>query len=102
MALSIGDIARATGTKVETIRYYERIVVLPVPARTAGGQRSYAPEHLRRLAFVRGACDLGFGSDQARALLDFAQQPERDCTAVDAVARIHLAEVDRKLADLAP
>jgi hypothetical protein len=53
------------------------------------------------LAFVRRARDLGFGLDQARALLDLAQQPERDCMAVDSVARVHLAEVDRKLADLA-
>ena len=101
MALSIGDLARATGTKVETIRYYERIGILPAPARTAGGQRAYAPDHLRRLAFVRRARDLGFGLDQARVLLDLADQPERDCAAVDAVARVHLAEVDRKLADLA-
>ena len=100
-ALSIGDLARATGSKVETIRYYERIGLLPAPARTAGGQRAYAPEHLRRLAFVRRARDLGFGLDQARALLDLAQQPERDCTAVDADARVRLAEVDLKLADLA-
>ncbi len=101
MALSIGDLARATGTKVETIRYYERIGILPAPARTAGGQRAYAPDHLRRLAFVRRARDLGFGLDQVRALLDLADQPDRDCAAVDAVARVHLAEVDRKLADLA-
>ena len=52
-------------------------------------------------AASRRARDLGFGLAQARALLDLAQQPERDCTAVDAVARVHLAEVDRKLADLA-
>lgn len=101
MALSIGDLARATGTKVETIRYYERTGLLPLPARTAGGQRTYAPDHLRRLAFVRRARDLGFGLGQVRALLDLADQPDRECAAVDAVARIHLAEVDRKLAALA-
>ena len=101
MALSIGDLARATGTKVETIRNYERIGLLPAPARTAGGQRAYAPDHLRRLAFVRRARGFGFGLDQARTLLDLADQPDRDCVAVDAVARVHLAEVDRKLADLA-
>ena len=101
MALSIGDLARATGTKEETIRYYERIGLLPAPARTAGGQRAYAPDHLRRLAFVRRARGLGFGLDQVRALLDFAHQPDRDCAAVDVVARARLAEVDRKLADLA-
>jgi DNA-binding transcriptional MerR regulator len=100
-ALSIGDLARETETKVETIRYYERIGLLPAPARTAGGQRAYAPDHLRRLAFVRRARGLGFALDQVRALLDLADQPDRDCTAVDEVARTHLAEEDRKLADLA-
>ena len=49
---------------------------------------------------MRRARDLGFGLDQARALLDFSEHPDRDCVAVDAVARVHLAEVDRKLADL--
>ena len=101
MALSIGDLARATGTKVATIRYYERIGILPAPARTAGGQRAYARDHLRRLAFVRRARDFGFGLDQVRALLDLADRPDRDCAAVDVVARARLAEVDRKLADLA-
>ena len=100
-ALSIGDLARATGAKVETIRYYERIGLLPAPARTTGGQRAYAPGQLRRLAFVRRARGLGFTLDQARSLLDLADQPDRDCAAVDAVARARLAEVDRKLADLA-
>lgn len=101
MALSIGDFARVTGTKVDTIRYYERIGLLAAPARTAGGQRAYAPGHLRRLAFVRRVRGLGFGLDQVHDLLDLAHQPDRDCVAVDAVARVHLAEVDRKFADLA-
>jgi DNA-binding transcriptional MerR regulator len=91
MALSIGDLARKTATKVETIRYYERIGLLPAPARTAGGQRAYAPDHLRRLAFVRRARDLGFTLDQVRTLLDLADQPDHACAAVDEVARIHLA-----------
>jgi Cu(I)-responsive transcriptional regulator len=101
MTLSIGDLARATGTTVETIRYYERVGVLPAPARTGGGQRAYTPVHLNRLGFVRRARDLGFTLDQVRALLDLADQPDRDCAAVDEVARARLAEVDRKLADLA-
>ena len=54
-----------------------------------------------RRAFVRRVRGLGFGLDQVRALLDFADQPEHDCAAVDVVARARLAEVDRKLADLA-
>lgn len=98
---TIGDLARATGTTVEAIRYYERIGVLPAPSRTAGGQRAYEADHLKRLGFVRRARDLGFTLDQVRALLGLVDQPSRDCTGVEAVARDHLAEVDRKLADLA-
>ena len=99
-SLSIGELARSTGTKVETIRYYERIALLPPPPRTAGGYRSYGPAHLARLSFIRRARDLGFSLEQVRTLLGLADGQERPCEAVDAVAREHLAEVERKLADL--
>ena len=100
-SLSVGDLARATGTKVETIRYYERTGLLPPPPRTGGNYRAYGAEHLARLSFVRRARDLGFSIGQVRALLGLADQRERSCEAVDAIAREHLAEVDRKLAGLA-
>lgn len=100
-ALTIGDLARATQTKVETVRYYERIGLLPAPARTQGNYRSYTSDHLRRLSFVRRSRDLGFTIEQIRALLDLADQRDRSCEAVDAIAREHLAEVDRKIAGLA-
>ena len=99
-ALSIGDLGRATGTKIETIRYYERIGLLPSPPRTAGNYRSYTPGHLGRLRFVRRSRSLGFTLDQIRALLDLSDQRERECEAVDAIAREHVADVERKIADL--
>src|SRR3546814_21117357 len=99
-SLTIGDLAKATATKVETIRYYERIGLLPAPARTQGNYRSYTADHLRRLSFVRRSRELGFTIEQVRALLDLADQRDRSCAAVDAIAREHLAEVDHKLADL--
>lgn len=99
--LSIGDLAKATNTKVETIRYYERIGLLPSPARAGSGNyRSYTVEHLGRLSFVRRARDLGFSLEQIRELLGLADQKERSCEAVDAIAREHLSEVERKIADL--
>ncbi|MCB4824698.1 MerR family transcriptional regulator [Roseicella aerolata] len=100
-SFSIGDLARATGTKVETIRYYERSGLLPPPPRTGGNYRAYGDGDLMRLGFIRRARDLGFSLAQVRALLDLADQRERSCAAVDAIAREHLAEVDRKLAGLA-
>ena len=99
--LSIGALARATGTKVETIRYYERAGLLPAPARTGGNYRAYDPGHLDRLGFIRRARDLGFSLDEVRALLRLSDQRDRSCDEVDRIARAHLADVERKIADLA-
>lgn len=98
--MNIGELARAAGTKAETIRYYERTGLLPVPPRTAGNYRDYSAVHLSRLIFTRRARDLGFSIEQIRALLDMADQKEQSCEAVDVIARQHLAAVKRKLADL--
>ncbi|MBI0539720.1 MerR family transcriptional regulator [Roseomonas sp. KE2513] len=99
-SLNIGALAKATGTKVETIRWYERVGLLAAPARTAGNYRTYGEPHLGRLSFIRRARDLGFSLEQIRTLLDLAEDRERSCDAVDAIAREHLGEVDRKIADL--
>jgi len=99
--LTIGDLSRATGTKVETVRYYERIGLLPAPVRTGSGQyRAYTPAELGRLSFIRRARDLGFSLDQIRELLALSDDRTHSCEAVDAIARAHLAEVERKIADL--
>ncbi|MBS5905165.1 MULTISPECIES: MerR family transcriptional regulator [Roseomonas] len=98
--LNIGALARATGTKVETIRWYERVGLLPAPARSAGNYRTYGEAHLGRLSFIRRARDLGFSLDQIRTLLDLAEDRERSCDAVDVIASEHLEDVDRKIADL--
>ncbi len=98
--LQIGDLARATNTKVETIRYYEQIGLLPAPARTSGNFRAYSAKHLGRLSFIRRARDLGFTLDQVRDLLSLSDQKRQSCEAVDLIARQHLADVDRKIADL--
>ena len=99
--MNIGALARAADAKAETIRYYEHIGLLPLPPRTAGNYRHYSAAHLSRLAFVRRARNLGFSIEQVRALLDLADHKEHSCEAVDAIARDHLAEIRRKLADLA-
>lgn len=96
----IGELARATGTKVETIRWYERIGLLAAPARTGGNYRAYGRSHLERLSFVRRARDLGFSLDHVRELLRFSDQQDRPCEEIDLIARSHLAEVERKVADL--
>ena len=98
--LTIGDLAQATGTKVETVRYYERIGLLPLAARTAGNYRAYGRPHVERLSFIRRARALGFSIEQVRELLSLADDRGRSCEAVDELARVHLATVERKLADL--
>lgn len=98
--LGIGELARTTGVKVETIRYYERIGLLAEPARTSGNYRTYREQDAARLGFVRRARALGFSIDQIRTLLDLADQQDRSCAAVDAIAAEHLEEIDRKIADL--
>jgi Cu(I)-responsive transcriptional regulator len=98
--MNIGELARAAVTKAETIRYYERIGLVPEPARTAGNYRDYSAAHVSRLTFTRRARDLGFSIEKIRALLDLADQKEQSCQTVDAIAREHLADVRRKLADL--
>lgn len=98
--MKIGDLARSTGTKVQTIRYYEEIGLLPKPARTGGNYRTYDASHLRRLSFIRRSRDLGFGLYHIRELLSLADHSDRSCGAVEAIAREHRAAIERKIADL--
>ncbi|MBY8825684.1 MerR family transcriptional regulator [Sphingomonas colocasiae] len=98
--MKIGELARATGTKVETIRFYEKSGLLAAPGRTSGNYRAYGADHLARLSFIRRARDLGFSLDQVRALLDLSDDRARPCGAVDEIARAQLVSVDRKIADL--
>lgn len=98
--LRIGDLAAATATSVETVRYYERIGLLPAPARSRGNYRVYDPGQVQRLRFVRRARDLGFSIEQVRELLDLADDRGRACAAVDAIARANLTAIERKIDDL--
>src|SRR3546814_4513303 len=71
---SIGKLAKATGTKVETIRYYESVGLLAPPARTKSNYRAYSAQHLARLSFIRRARALGFSIEQVQELLKLADQ----------------------------
>lgn len=101
MGLTIGSLARATGVNLETIRYYERIGLMPAPARTSSGHRSYGEEHAQRLAFIRRGRELGFTIDDIRALLALAVPGVVSCAEVRELAAAHLQAVRAKLADLA-
>lgn len=96
----IGELSKRTDTKVQTIRYYEEIGVMPKAIRAANNRRLYNETHLDRLTFIRHSRELGFSLDNIRNLLEFSDQPGRSCEEVDAIARGHLKEVERKIAAL--
>jgi len=99
--IQIGDLSRQTGCNIETIRYYERIALLPIPFRTAGRHRLYDTADVRRLAFIRRARELGFTLDKVRTLLSLSANDGPDaCANVRELAENHLAEVRAKIADL--
>ena len=98
--MRIGELARATGTKAETIRYYEREGILPAADRTDSNYRDYSDEHLATLTFVRRARELGFSMAQVRELLALSDHDEKPCQDVDRLVQQQLAEVERKIADL--
>jgi MerR family mercuric resistance operon transcriptional regulator len=100
-AIQIGELSRLTGCNVETIRYYERVGLLPRPPRSAGRYRLYDTGDVRRLAFVRRARELGFTLDEIRALLVLsAADSENTCGEVRALAARHLIDVRARIADL--
>jgi len=98
--MKIGEPAKATATKVETVRFYEKAGLLSAPERTDANYRSYDAAHLQRLSFIRRARDLGFSLDAVRDLLTLADDRDKPCQAVDTIASGHLAEVERKITDL--
>ncbi len=100
MDIAIGELSRRTGVKVPTIRYYEGVGLMPVPTRTEGKQRRYNVAEVARLNFIRHARDLGFEVEAIRELLALSAQPDRACAEVDGIARRHMAEVERRIAQL--
>lgn len=99
--LPIGELSRRTGVNIETIRYYERIMMLPAPPRTTSGRRVYGPTETRTLAFIRRSRELGFTLDEIRALLALSTDGGQDtCAEVRELAADHLGEVQAKIADL--
>ena len=98
--LTIGNLATKTGTKVQTIRYYEQIGMMPEPGRTTGGQRRYGEAELDRLAFIRHGRQLGFTLENIRELLDLSDQPDKPCREADAIARRQLRQVEQRMARL--
>jgi MerR family mercuric resistance operon transcriptional regulator len=100
LEIAIGELSRQTLCNIETIRYYERIGLLPKPQRQ-GRYRRYDVDDIARLKFVRRARELGFSLDEVRALLALSADNGREtCVEVRQLAAGHLADVRAKIADL--
>ena len=99
--MKIGEISKATGVPVETIRYYEKIGLVPEPDREASGYRHYRQHHQDRLIFIKRCRNLDMAQDEIRELIRLAEQPEADCTGVDALLARHLEHVRERLRELA-
>ncbi len=99
-SLSIGEQSRRTGVNIETIRYYERVGMLPAPPRTEGRHRIYDGSHVRTLTFIRRGREVGFTPDEIRALLNLGGPGRASCGEVRDIAAHHLERVRAKIADL--
>lgn len=97
---TIGRLAKSADVKVPTIRFYEQIGLMPEPPRTASDRRTYGPEAVRRLAFIKHARQLGFPIEAIRCLLDLASHPDQACDGADALARGQLAAVEQRIVQL--
>ena len=98
--LTIGQLSKATGCKVPTIRYYEEIGLMPPARRSRGNQRLYGQRELDRLSFIRHSRELGFSQAAIRELLRMTDAPERPCEDADRIAQEQLEAVERKLSRL--
>ena len=95
-----GELAKKAGCNIETVRYYEKIGLMPEPPRTAGGYRDYDSEHERRLRFILRARDLGFGIEDIRGLLKLVDRHTYTCAEVREMTLEHLGAVRLKIVDL--
>tara|TARA_R110002072_G_scaffold115854_1_gene246162 strand:+ start:845 stop:1258 length:414 start_codon:yes stop_codon:yes gene_type:complete len=95
-----GELAKVTGCNLETIRYYEKIGIMPDPPRSVKGYRSYDDTHVKRLKFVMRSRDLGFTLEEVRGLLGLVDDQSRTCAEVQIIAEDHLSDVQAKIADL--
>ncbi|SRR5258708_3237660 len=98
--LSIGRLAAASGVSADTIRYYERLKLLPRPARTAAGYRQYSPTIVRRLALIRNAQRFGFSLREIEGFLRVRDLGGRPCEAVRSAAQRMLDAVDAQIREL--
>lgn len=100
MPLRSGDLARASGVNLQTVRFYEREGLLPTPPRSRAGYRAFPDNSVGRVRFVKRAQELGFSLAEIRELLSLRVDRKRDRSSVRAIAQIKLEEIERKISSL--
>jgi Cd(II)/Pb(II)-responsive transcriptional regulator len=98
--MKIGELAKATGTSVENIRFYEREVLLPAPRRTENNYRFYGDEHIERLTFIRHCRSLDMALEEIRSLLRFKETPQENCEGVNELLEAHIGHVAERIREL--
>ena len=98
--VKIGELAERTSCQVETIRYYERIGLLPAPTRSSNNYRTYGEAHIERLLFIRHCRALDMTLDEVRLLLKFRDHPDEDCDGVNDLLDKHIGHVVERIASL--
>lgn len=98
--MRIGELSKATGVDIETIRYYEKAQLLSAPARSDNGYRSYNQSNLERLAFIRHCRALDIPLAAVQRLLSFIDSPQSDCGEIDHLIDAQLARVRARLASM--
>ncbi len=98
--LKIGELAKRTGCPVETIRYYEREALLAAPRRSEGNYRLYDDAHAERLQFIRHCRSLDMTLDEIRSLLEFSDDPQRNCGDVNLLLDKHIEHVAHRIHEL--
>ena len=95
-----GVLAKRSGVNAETIRYYEKIELMPEPGRNSGGHRIYEEVHLQRLCFIRRCREMGFSLEEIRELLSLVDREQVSCEHVQQIAEDHVVSIRQKIKDL--
>jgi MerR family mercuric resistance operon transcriptional regulator len=98
--IGIGEMSRQTTVNIETIRYFEKIGMMPAPERSEGGNRQYSTDHLQRLFFIHRCRQIGFNQSEIKALLSMVDNKGVTCAEVHSITTEHIADIQQKIRDL--
>ena len=98
--MKIGELAQTAQCTVETVRYYEKVGLLPEPVRQSNGYRTYGSDHKQRLVFIRNCRTLDMSQEEIHALLGLMDKGGSDCGSVDTLLDDHISHVETRIEEL--